>query len=165
MNKLVGISFTCDSLQRAREGVVTTQKIDDFTRAFQRWQERFEKCIHIGCNYVEKSWKIYFFVECTVFVLFGLCDFFWISPRTWHGRSSCGLAHYIKIHSKLTNAEKPLIVVSPQKHIFCAGNFKTINLQETLFKFNANTGLVHLFQQACKNCRAIKINNTIFYFV
>jgi hypothetical protein len=46
---------------------------------------RFEKCICIGSNYAIKSYKIYFFVNPTVLVQFGLCDLFWISPRTSFG--------------------------------------------------------------------------------
>jgi hypothetical protein len=81
-NKPTSISLTQDSFKSAWEGVTSCLNKDDFTKAFERSQERFEKCLLIVREYVEKSYKIRFFVKLTVFVLFGLCDVFWISPRT-----------------------------------------------------------------------------------
>jgi [histone H3]-lysine36 N-dimethyltransferase SETMAR len=54
-NELAGISISQESFKRAWEGVVRTLKKEDFSKAFQRWQERFEKCVRIGGDYVEKS--------------------------------------------------------------------------------------------------------------
>ncbi len=53
--ELAGLNLTQDSLKSAWEGVMRNITEDEFAVAFRRWFERFEKCIRIGGDYVEKS--------------------------------------------------------------------------------------------------------------
>jgi histone-lysine N-methyltransferase SETMAR len=53
--ELAGISMTQKEFKNKWEGVIRSISKDDFTRAFQRWLERCEKCVRINGSYVEKS--------------------------------------------------------------------------------------------------------------
>ena len=46
---------TRNTFKKEWEGVVRTLKEDDYTTAFIRWYERFNKCVEIGGDYVENS--------------------------------------------------------------------------------------------------------------
>jgi hypothetical protein len=52
--ELVVISVTQKSFKETWDGVARTIAKEDFTTAFQRWKEGYEKCDRIGGGYVEK---------------------------------------------------------------------------------------------------------------
>ncbi len=52
---LAGTTLDQDSVKTAWEGVIRTITTDDFAMAFRQWFVRAEKCVRIGCNFVEKS--------------------------------------------------------------------------------------------------------------
>jgi hypothetical protein len=53
--ELAGITMTHEEFKKEWEGVLRRVSMEEFAKAFVRWFERCEKCIHIDGNYVEKS--------------------------------------------------------------------------------------------------------------
>jgi histone-lysine N-methyltransferase SETMAR len=53
-SELAGLSMTQESFQKSGEGIIQSIPRDDFAEAFEQWMEQSEKCLWIGCDYVEK---------------------------------------------------------------------------------------------------------------
>ena len=51
---LEGRRLTQDTFKKEWEGVIRSVSKDDFSAAFNKWIERYQKCIRIGGGYVEK---------------------------------------------------------------------------------------------------------------
>jgi histone-lysine N-methyltransferase SETMAR len=53
--ELAGHTMSQEEFKKEWEGVLRGVSKEDFAKAFGRWYERCEKCIHINGSYVEKS--------------------------------------------------------------------------------------------------------------
>jgi hypothetical protein len=83
--ELAGLHLTQDSLKSAWEGVMRNITEDEFAVAYSRWLERWEKCIHIGGDYVEKSGKINTFLTITIVFLLKYSSLILIPPHMYLG--------------------------------------------------------------------------------
>ncbi len=52
--ELAGQTLTQETFKKSWDGVFRSIAKEDFAAAFRRWNERCEKCILVGGNYVEK---------------------------------------------------------------------------------------------------------------
>jgi histone-lysine N-methyltransferase SETMAR len=53
--ELAGLTLTQDTFKKEWEWAVRSITAADFAEAFRRWFQCHEKCVSIGCGYVEKS--------------------------------------------------------------------------------------------------------------